>query len=384
MNQQPYNIFKPLKVAPQGMEHQGTQQPVTQQAPLSVEADTAGQAAQAEQRARYTQYAMPSTQSEETRERSAMPVIDPNSETSGMDAISQMYTDPREEERMRKASLANQRILAIGDALRHIGNIYNTVRYAPAQKFNSPVLEEYDRYQKGKALRDAANLRYLTYQQQKARQDAQIAKMEHDYQLKLADDKRKDALNDARISRYNAQNSKDEANQAYWETRARLLEEGYPLEKALKEARKAQIEEQTRLTKIKADQGGFAPRSGGRRSGGTGTGDKYWFKDQEGNYHGYGNKTMYEQGIAQYGNNVQQTYQSDTGKKDIYGKPIFRNVRRKPTDIGGQMNREAEAKRKNKAKNATSGNKTGNRFGGTRRTSGSTSENKRYQFQSVK
>jgi hypothetical protein len=49
------------------------------------------------------------------------------------------YTSPQEEERLRKASVTNQRIMAIGDALRHIGNIANTVRYAPSQQFNSPV-----------------------------------------------------------------------------------------------------------------------------------------------------------------------------------------------------------------------------------------------------
>lgn len=102
----------------------------------------------------------------------AIPAIDPNSDTSGMEALAQMYTSPQEEERMRKASVANQRIMAVADALRHIGNIYNTVNYAPAQQLNSPVLEEQARYEKGKALRDKANLTYQNYQQAKAAQDA--------------------------------------------------------------------------------------------------------------------------------------------------------------------------------------------------------------------
>ena len=117
-----------------------------------------------------------------------MPAIDPTSPTAGMDVISQMYTDPNDEDRMRRASVANQRILAVGDALRHIGNIYNTVRYAPAQKFNSPVLEEYSRYQKGKALRDAANLRFLTYQQQRAAQDQKARQWEATFNYNAAKD----------------------------------------------------------------------------------------------------------------------------------------------------------------------------------------------------
>lgn len=239
----------------------------------------------------------------------------------------------------------NQRILAIGDAIRHIGNIANTVNYAPAQQFNSPVAEEQARYEKGKALRDRANQQFYTYQQQKAAQDRAAAKMEREFMLKLADDKRKEALNDARISRYNAQNAKDAANQAYWETRARLQEEGWPLDKAIKEARKAQIEAQTRLSTVKANQGGFAPKkgsSGGRGSGGG----KYWAYDQEGNIHYYPNKSMYEQGVYEFsqGQNRNEEYKKGT---DAFGNPIS-GVRRTPvTSLGGERARQAKQKKAN-------------------------------------
>ncbi len=267
-----------------------------------------------------------------TQPARTIPTIDPTSDTAGMDAISQMYTSRQEEDRLRKASVANQRILAVADALRHIGNIYNTVRYAPAQKFNSPVLEEYDRYQKGKALRDAANIRYMNYQQQKAAQDRAAAKMDMEFKLKQADDARKERLNDARISRYNSQNAKDGANKAYWETRARLLEEGYPLEKAIKEARKAQIEEQTRLTRVKADQGGFAPR----RSGGGGSGAKYWDYDEEGNIHYYPNKTMWEQGVEEHSQNQDPNEKYPTGKKDLRGNEEQKTRKRKTVEKAGK------------------------------------------------
>lgn len=117
-----------------------------------------------------------------------MQVVDPNSSLSGMQALGGLmgYYTPEEEERMRRASVANQRILAIGDALRHIGNIYNTVGGAPSQQFNSPVLEEEARYKQGKALRDKANLTYLNYQQAKAAQDAKQSQWEMDFQLNAA------------------------------------------------------------------------------------------------------------------------------------------------------------------------------------------------------
>ena len=112
--------------------------------------------------------------------------IDSNSSTAGMDYLNSLYTSPQEEERLRKASVMNQRILAIGDAIRHIGNIANTVNYAPAQQLNSPVQEEYARYQQGKALRDRANQQFYTYQQQKAAQDAKARQWEAEQKQRAA------------------------------------------------------------------------------------------------------------------------------------------------------------------------------------------------------
>lgn len=151
------------------------------------------------------------------------PVVDPNSATSGMDAvIANMYTSPEQEEKMRKASVANQRILALGDALRHIGNIYHTVNYAPSQQFNKPWEEEQARYEKGKAVRDAANARYLSYQQQKAAQDAKqkqwemqfrynAAKDARDYELKKGESEARNNLREAQLNRYQTLIALDEA-----------------------------------------------------------------------------------------------------------------------------------------------------------------------------
>lgn len=115
-----------------------------------------------------------------------VPKVNPASSTSGMDYLSQMYTSPEQEERYRRSSVANQRIAALGDALRHIGNIYHTVNYAPSQQFNSPVQEEYQRYQQARAIRDNANMRYLTYQQQRDQQDRLMRKNEADNLYKQA------------------------------------------------------------------------------------------------------------------------------------------------------------------------------------------------------
>lgn len=112
------------------------------------------------------------------------PTVDPTSSTSGIDLLASQITTPEDEEKMRKASVMNQRILAVGDALRHIGNIYHTANGAPAQQFNNPVNEEYTRYQQGKAMRDKANQVYLTYRQQKALQDARAKQLENELEYK--------------------------------------------------------------------------------------------------------------------------------------------------------------------------------------------------------
>ena len=104
--------------------------------------------------------------------------IDPNSSTDGVNSVLGHWTSPEEEEKYRKASVARQRIMAIGDALRHIGNIWNTSRYAPSQKFNSPVEQERSRYQQEKGLRDQANQRIISYQQAKAAQDLRAKQLE--------------------------------------------------------------------------------------------------------------------------------------------------------------------------------------------------------------
>lgn len=115
----------------------------------------------------------------ETGNRISNPIRNTDELAAAMD-----YTTPEQEERLRKASVANQRIMAVADALRHIGNIANTVNYAPSQQFNNPVLEEQARYEKGKAMRDKANQIYLTYQQQKAEQDRKARQWEAEQQAK--------------------------------------------------------------------------------------------------------------------------------------------------------------------------------------------------------
>lgn len=137
--------------------------------------------------------------------------LDASQPSGGSEYLNSMYTSPEEEERQRKGSVARQRILAVGDALRHIGNLYHTTQYAPSQQFNSPVEAERQRYAQEKAVRDQNNMKVLTYEQAKAKQDAERQRWEAEFALKVEDAARKAGYTQAQMDalKTRLQNDKD-------------------------------------------------------------------------------------------------------------------------------------------------------------------------------
>ena len=123
--------------------------------------------------------------------------------------LASLLTTPEQEARNLRASRSRQRILALGDALRHIGNIYNTTQGAPAQQFNDPVTAERTRYQQDKLLRDANNMKYFSYQQAKQAQDAKQRQWEATFNYNAAKDAANaQALKDYRDARMKADRDK--------------------------------------------------------------------------------------------------------------------------------------------------------------------------------
>lgn len=247
------------------------------------------------------------------------------------------YTSPEQEEKMRKASLMNRRILAVGDALRHIGNIANTINYAPAQKFNSPVQEEELRYQRGKLLRDKANSTYLTYQMQKAKQDAQqrqwemqfgynAAKDARDYELKKGEAEARNNLREAQLNRYQTMMALDEARR-----------EGIISDNEYKKRRAELYPEEVRSRIAKNN------RTGGGRSGGGGKGNTYWDYDEEGNIHYYPNKTMWEQGVESHSRGQKQ--QEEFKTIDGYGEQKVTYKKRPTVSKAGENASNANKKK---------------------------------------
>lgn len=95
------------------------------------------------------------------------------------------FADPDEEDRIRRQSRNRMAIMAVGDAIRQLGNIYHTSRYAPSQKFNNPVENEYSRYYTEKRVRDADRYKKMVRQQQRDKLEAEQRQREFQNQFKL-------------------------------------------------------------------------------------------------------------------------------------------------------------------------------------------------------
>lgn len=84
-------------------------------------------------------------------------------------------TGGKEEEPYKKENESKKKLLALSDAIRHIGNLMTVTDGATPQKFNSPVVEQEARYQQEKAYRDKERAAQAKAAQEKAKQDARAA-----------------------------------------------------------------------------------------------------------------------------------------------------------------------------------------------------------------
>lgn len=84
-------------------------------------------------------------------------------------------TGGKEEEPYKKENESKKKLLALSDAIRHIGNLMTVTDGATPQKFNSPVVEQEARYQQERAYRDKERAARAKAAQDKAKQDAKAA-----------------------------------------------------------------------------------------------------------------------------------------------------------------------------------------------------------------
>ena len=77
-------------------------------------------------------------------------VYTPSASNPTQSVLDYMLAPTKEEQKLYRDNESKKRLLVLADALRHIGNIYNTTRGAVPQQFNSPVAQQEELYQQKK------------------------------------------------------------------------------------------------------------------------------------------------------------------------------------------------------------------------------------------
>jgi hypothetical protein len=243
------------------------------------------------------------------------------------------------DERMTRNKM---RIATLADAIRHMGNIYNTSKGAPLQRFNNPVegLQSGLLQRKNERARQAALEADAAYKDANLRMKQAAADAERDYKnlvlgirekaQKLAED------------RFVHQKGKDEHD-------AKLADDKFAHKKEQDKIKNGQTDRRIAISAKRASKSGSG--RGGKTSGG-----KYWFEDKNGKMRYQPNKTMWEQEYyREYGAlpNGESNTSVSTKTYNSKGEEITKTQRKKGpsmTSQAAQQQNKARASRKNNAK----------------------------------
>ena len=137
------------------------------------------------------------------------------SETDPTASVYNYMLQPSEEEkRLAKNNESKKRLLLLGDALRHIGNLYYTTKGATPQQFNSPVMTQEQIYQQKRAELQAQRAAAFKNSLEQAKLDADNRNKAFQQQMAVANYQR-NLSNDEWNRQFNAtkfahQQKKDE------------------------------------------------------------------------------------------------------------------------------------------------------------------------------
>lgn len=236
----------------------------------------------------------------------------------------------------------NMRIATLADAIRHMGNIYNTSKGAALQKFNSPTAEMQADLDKRKAERA-----------RKAAAEADAAYKNANLQIKLdAADADKAYKNLALGIREKAQKLAEdifEHQKGKDEHNAKLADDKFAYKKEQDKIKNGQTDRRIAISAKRAAKSGSG--RGGKTSGG-----KYWFVDKSGKMRYQPNKTMWEQEYyREYGAlpHGESSTSVSTKAYNSKGEEITKTQRKKGpsmTSQAAQQQNKARASRKSKAK----------------------------------
>ena len=202
-----------------------------------------------------------------------------------------------------------QRVATFADAVRHMGNIVNTYRGGPLQRFNDPTDYLLAGYEKRKAERrqqDAADAD-MAYKQ------ANLSLKERAAEAKNAYDQLNLLLKQNGVTlskdKFDYQKAKDAAAA---KAKAEKDERDFKYKQERDNVKDKQTEKRLGIAEYNATHKGRGGRSG---SGGGSSSAKYITWDAEGNPHYASNKTMYEANEAYYNGNTSGNSSTSNSKE---------------------------------------------------------------------
>lgn len=256
-----------------------------------------------------------------------------------------------------------QRLATFADAIRHMGNIVNTYKGGPLQRFNDPtdyLLAGYEKRNAERRQQDAAD-RDMAYKQAtlNLKERAAEAKNAYDQLNLLLKQKGVDLSKD----KFDYQKAKDAAAA---KAKAEKEDRDFKYKQERDKVKDKQTEKRLGIAEYNATHKG---RGGGGRSGsGSGSGRKYWFEDKNGKIRYQPNKTMWEQEYyREYGRLPQgESSTSVTTKTTNYrtGAEVTTTTRRKGASVTSQAaaSQNAAKRARNKPKSAQKHNALNNWF----------------------
>ena len=202
-----------------------------------------------------------------------------------------------------------QRVATFADAVRHMGNIVNTYKGSPLQRFNDPTDYLLAGYEKRKAERrqqDAADAD-MAYKQ------ANLSLKERAAEAKNAYDQLNLLLKQNGVTlskdKFDYQKAKDAAAA---KAKAEKDERDFKYKQERDNVKDKQTEKRLGIAEYNATHKGRGGRSG---SGGGSSSAKYITWDAEGNPHYAYNKTMYEANEAYYNGNTSGNSSTSNSKE---------------------------------------------------------------------
>ena len=206
-----------------------------------------------------------------------------------------------------------QRVATFADAIRHMGNIVNTYRGGPLQRFNDPTDYLLAGYEKRKAERrqqDAADA-------DAAYKQANLSLKERAAEAKNAYDQLNLLLKQNGVTlskdKFDYQKAKDAAAA---KAKSEKDERDFKYKQERDKVKDKQTEKRLGIAEYNATHKGRGGRSG---SGGGSSSAKYITWDAEGNPHYASNKTMYEANEAYYNGNTSGN-SSTSNSKEVLNK----------------------------------------------------------------